>query len=194
MNYVIHSDESHIDNKFTIFLDNITNWAKEDHNVLLVVVLGSQAHESIIKDEWSDLDISIIVKDMSSFDKEGLWINSLTDYSFVVADSAGVGQSILWHIVLNSGQIIDLSIVSIDDVQNWQEESVAIKSESQGFFRSHLLILVDKKGIMQQLMNDSDMKQILADSLQAPSQNDIMQLSYEFLVSYFAFVKTHSSQ
>ena len=170
MDYTLHTDRTHIMQEFAELTDIFYHWAQEDANVLTAVVLGSQAHRDVATDEWSDIDIAVIVRDATVCCAEEEWLSEHPDYAFTFVESAGIGNSITRHLVLSTGRMIDLSFFSLADVHNWMGDSKTVKAESQGFFRSHLLVLIDKIGLMQQLMADEDMQSILRDHKLPPSE------------------------
>ena len=180
MEYTLHHDRNHIHQDFVELTDIFCVWAQQNANVLTAVVLGSQAHREVAKDEWSDIDIAVIVRDATVYFEEGDWLSELANYAFSFVESAGIGDSISWHLVLNNGRVIDLSFFSLSDVHSWMGDSKMVKAESQGFFRSHLLVLVDKTDLMQQLMADEDMQNILCDHKLPPSEEALQIMIRDF--------------
>ncbi|MEL6524157.1 MAG: aminoglycoside 6-adenylyltransferase, partial [Chloroflexota bacterium] len=97
----------HVSAPFQALLQRIHNWIKDDNNVLLCAILGSQSTAKSSRDEWSDIDLVLIVSDTSEFDTQGKWIERLTPYDFIYQDSAEIGEGLLWHVVMNQRYMLD---------------------------------------------------------------------------------------
>ena len=173
MEYIIHSDHSHIRQEFRNFVETVRLWAIEDKNVLMAVILGSQAHPESVIDKWSDIDLAIIVQDQSPFDSMGNWIYDLTDFCFVYEESAEIGTSLTWHVILKDSRMIDLSVFSVSDINKWLSAEESVKLQSQSFFKSNLLVLIDKANFLNQLMMDDDIEKMLTVNNHPPRSEEI---------------------
>lgn len=180
MTHTNFSDVNHITTGFRSFVEAVLEWATEADDVLLVVVMGSQANPQKITDEWSDIDLAVIVQDMAAYDVQGHWIEQLTPYDFIHTDSAEVGAGLTWHIILESHQMIDLSLFSMEDIQGWMGESDAVKSQSQVFFNSDLLILVDKTDLFSRLVGEDGIGSLLKQDHKIPTKEDVEDVIHEF--------------
>ena len=58
----------HVSAPFQAVLQRLHNWIKDNSNVLLCVILGSQSTANSSRDEWSDIDLVLIVSDTTEFD------------------------------------------------------------------------------------------------------------------------------
>lgn len=180
MDYIIHSDFSHIRNEFKDFIQVVQKWVMADENVLLAVILGSQAHKDTHVDQWSDIDLAVVVHNQDLFDVKGDWIRKLTDYSFIYEESADIGNSMTWHVVLHNSLMIDLSVFSMPDIQEWMSASQSVKLQSQNFFKSNLLVIVDKVALLQKLMTDEEIEKMLTDDNHPPTQEEVHRSIHRF--------------
>jgi aminoglycoside 6-adenylyltransferase len=180
MTHKNHVDISHITSGFRAFIETSLTWASEADDVLMAVVLGSQANPDHPTDEWSDIDLALIVQDMTPYDLKGQWIRRLTPFEFIYAESAEIGTGITWHVILKNHLMIDLSVFSIKDVQGWMRESDSVKSESEIFFKSELLILIDKIDLFTRLVGEDGMGDLLRQGNVIPSAEAIESVIHEF--------------
>lgn len=58
-------------------LDNVVRWAKVDENIRAVVVTGSLSRNDGSTDDYSDLDVEIIVRELSDDLLHGEWIHDI---------------------------------------------------------------------------------------------------------------------
>lgn len=57
-------------------LERITNWAKQDDNIVAMIMTGSHARQDNLADLYSDFDIEFIVKDPSKLADNNEWLKN----------------------------------------------------------------------------------------------------------------------
>jgi aminoglycoside 6-adenylyltransferase len=62
-------------NSYEIITNSILEWAKQHENIRAVIMIGSRARTYEKADQWSDLDILVIVEDISEYIQTNSWIN-----------------------------------------------------------------------------------------------------------------------
>ncbi|MCA9882843.1 MAG: aminoglycoside 6-adenylyltransferase [Anaerolineae bacterium] len=167
--YTVHQDRNTVAEVFEPVVGAISAWAEKTPNVLAAVVLGSMANPGDKTDDFSDLDLTLVVNDLQPFLDDAAWFAPFAPYHTSYRESADIGQGIMDKVILDSYRMFDLSIFSMADLQGWMRASTDSKQASQGFFRSSLLVLVDKIGIVHALTHDTDIDAIMYASDQPPS-------------------------
>ena len=185
--YLVHQDRSTVAEVFEPIVSAMTAWAQGDPNVQAAVVLGSMANPGSTTDAFSDLDLTLVVNDLQPFIDDPTWFAPFAPYHTHYRESADIGAGIMDKVILNSFRMFDLSVFSIADLQQWMDESTDSKQASQGFFRSSLLVLVDKLGIIQALTQDTDIDAIMYACDQPPTQAE-----YQTVVATFWYYMLRS--
>ena len=127
-----------------IKLQRISQFLENDCGVLAAVIVGSQAREDYAADEYSDIDIIVIVANPESYLLSNDWLKNIGDFhiSFIEPTLFGAKER---RILFDDGTDVDFIIVS-------EEQSQAIQShESDEIFRRGYKILKDKIGISQNI-------------------------------------------
>jgi aminoglycoside 6-adenylyltransferase len=55
-------------------IDQIRDWSRTNPNIEGVVIIGSQVRESLPADQWSDLDLMVLVNDPPALLDENGWL------------------------------------------------------------------------------------------------------------------------
>jgi len=185
----VNNQLEHVSAPFQAVLQRLHNWIKDNSNVLLCAILGSQSTANSSRDEWSDIDLVLIVSDTTEFDTQGKWIERLTHYDFIYQDSAEIGEGLLWHVIINQRYMIDLSLFSIEDIEQWQHQSRQSKSSMLGYFKGDPLILIDRMGLYTSLVQNQDISEYISDTENRPSVYTFEKTITEFWYQVLRAIK-----
>lgn len=58
-------------------VENIKRWSQQTPNTHVTILLGSQVRKEFTGDEWSDLDVLLLVDDLQVYLRSDDWLNFL---------------------------------------------------------------------------------------------------------------------
>jgi aminoglycoside 6-adenylyltransferase len=61
--------------KYNRTIDEISTWARENSGVRGLILIGSQARSTLPADQWSDLDLMVLVDDPQAWLDENTWLD-----------------------------------------------------------------------------------------------------------------------
>ena len=64
-------------NKFKNIVDNLISWGMSSDKLFAALVIGSQARDNHTADEYSDMDVVLIVDNPSYFIESDQWLNAI---------------------------------------------------------------------------------------------------------------------
>jgi aminoglycoside 6-adenylyltransferase len=104
-------------------IDRVSAWAAEQETVQAAVALGSQVRRDLPGDEWSDLDVLLLVDDPQIFLRSDDWLAFLGEVACAIVEETPLDWvRLTWavkRVLFADGRAVDFSILPagrVDDV------------------------------------------------------------------------------
>lgn len=124
-----------------MILEKITEWAKQNHNVIALIITGSQARKGA--DEFSDYDIEIIAKNPEEFAKTNDWFSKFGEV--VVFLSFDEGQEYPTRLIIyEDGTKVDFTLADESRLNK-------MKDKLDDLYETGYKVLLDKTGVAKEL-------------------------------------------
>ena len=125
------------------FQARIVAWAQAEEAIRAVVVTGSLSRQDGTMDEWSDLDVQIITKDVARYTSNRRWLEHIGDVWLHFPLEPDEGFLLVWFA---GGKKVDFNFRLLIEVQ----EELATGELSDEYQRGYRVI-VDKDNLYSQL-------------------------------------------
>lgn len=155
-------------NKFDAIVENLIRWGESSDKVYAALVIGSQARKDYYADDYSDLDIVMIVDEPDYFLSSDYWLSNIGSFyiSFIENTIAGEKER---RILFDDALDVDFVILSKNSVNKLYGEAAVILS--RGYH-----ILLDKIGLEHNIQS--------ADIIQ-PTNNFLSENDFSNIVNDF---------
>ncbi len=148
-------------------------WAKSDQLIRMAFILGSRARVDHPADNWSDMDIALVVTDQEPYISEAEWIKNIANPWLTVITSPG--YSIMERRVLFEGGLdVDFLIIPVDMFRQIIE--MGVTQLTSNVFGRGVRVLLDKDGLSARLGSLKAMSR----QLQPPSEPELLGLVNDF--------------
>ncbi|MBC7320412.1 aminoglycoside 6-adenylyltransferase [bacterium] len=121
-----------------------TVWADVDPNILGLFIVGSRAREISPADQWSDLDLVVLVNDSSIYINDTEWITHIGEPRIIFLEKTAVGDEKEIRIIFDGGLDVDFALIPIEKIKGHIEAFISVA------FRG-IKILVDKIGLTSEM-------------------------------------------
>jgi len=101
-------------------LDNVIKWADDNDNIRAVVVTGSLSRDDGSTDEYSDLDVEIIVHEFTDALLQGDWIHNIGEVWIKFPADEQSRFRLIWFA---GGKKVDFQLQLVEDIQQRRELS-----------------------------------------------------------------------
>jgi len=125
-----------VDSKFQAIIDDFVCWGKSSDRLYAALIIGSEARKDRPADEYSDLDIVMIVDDPVYFLSSDQWLEGIGSYCFsFVENTLAGGQE--KRVLFDSALDVDFVILPKDMISDLDSDALAILGRGYN-------ILIDK--------------------------------------------------
>lgn len=128
-------------------INRSVSWAEKDQNILGLLIVGSRAREISPADQWSDLDLVVLVNNPNVYIEDTGWVKSIGNPRIIFLEKTAVGDEKEIRVIFDGGLDVDFAIVSVEKIK-----------ENLNVFRivtyRGVKILVDKIGILAEVNFD----------------------------------------
>jgi aminoglycoside 6-adenylyltransferase len=104
-------------------IESIKVWAKKDKNIIGIVVIGSQVRMERSGDEYSDLDLLVIVEDQNILINDDTWIEKFGTLICITKEDIQIdSMNLRWYIkrpLYKDMKAIDFSILTYGNIDNF---------------------------------------------------------------------------
>lgn len=101
--------------KYIETVEKLRAWAQQAGNIQCALILGSQAREELTGDEWSDLDVLLLVDDPRALLQSDAWLAFLGEVVCVIVDEESLDWLCLtWsvkRVLFADNRAVDFSIL-----------------------------------------------------------------------------------
>lgn len=109
--------------KYRETVDRLVTWSQQESTVHCALILGSQVRETFEGDEWSDLDVLLLVEKPQELIQTDTWLTQFGEIACVVVEETPLDWlSLIWsvkRVLFADHRTVDFSImpaVRLDDV------------------------------------------------------------------------------
>lgn len=149
-------------------------WAQDRPDIRLAIVLGSRARVEPPADEWSDLDILLMVTDPELYLTGSDWLKNLGDFRITFLEPTPLGGGMERRVLFKGGLDVDFSIVSSTQAEQGVQRSSP--SEIMQIFGRGMRVLLDKDGRVPPV-NPTIIK---PGSSSSPTQSEFIETANDF--------------
>ena len=130
-------------------IGRFVRWAQSEENIRAAVVIGSRARTDHPADEWADLDIVILARNIDPYLKEAHWIERFGHPSITFLEPTAGGPGMERRVLYEGGLDVDFAFFPLAAIQKAFQETLP-PEWNQAFGRG-FRILLDKEGLMELL-------------------------------------------
>ena len=141
----------------------------------MAFVVGSRArvvdHPA---DEWSDLDIALVVTDPEHYLSAVSWVESIGNPWLTFVEAAAGSPLMERRVLFEGGLDVDFLLIPLDMFQ--QVVKMGVTSDTANLFGRGVRVLLDKDGLAAQL----EVFMVEGQPLQSPSEAELLQVINDF--------------
>jgi aminoglycoside 6-adenylyltransferase len=155
------------------FLQQVTRWARHEDGVGALLLVGSPARAEVPADEWSDIDLLLVVDDPRPYVDDAGWLQTFGAPLLTFVEPTAVGPYEERRVLFEEGPEVDFAVLptaGIDDVAN-DPETLAV-------LRRGYRLLVDRIALAPLLSGAQAQPGAVARS--TPGQAEFDQLTHDF--------------
>ncbi len=128
-------------------IQNFILWAKSEENIRLAIIVGSRARTIVPADQWSDLDVVMVVKNPNTYLLNTDWLDQFGEVRISFIEDTALGHAKERRVLFDGGLDVDFSVFSMDLFQHMikgkEVEKVIVRGvrlllDKDGLFPKHL--------------------------------------------------------
>lgn len=131
-------------------IGRITRFAEADENIRAAFIIGSYARSDHPADEWSDLDVILIVQQIDVFHDQTDWINAIHPYWLTFVETMPGGGAVERRVLFAGGLDVDFVPFPVNQIQFILDNE--IPAEIADALRRGVRVLTDKDLLIAQLL------------------------------------------
>ena len=124
------------------FIEQVVEWAAAEPGLHAALLVGSVARSETPADEWSDVDIALIVDDPAPYLRDAAWLAPFGTPLLTFIEPTATGDSHERRVLFEDGIEVDFAIFSAAAVERLRADSGADSTLRRGY-----CVLVDRAGI-----------------------------------------------
>jgi aminoglycoside 6-adenylyltransferase len=114
------------------FLADLERFAREQQDVRVAVVVGSQARADTPADEWSDVDVVLVVDDVGARLGDAAWLDVFGTPELTLLEGTPVGGLVERRVLYTDGLEVDFTLVPADAFGALQHDPAAARIRARG--------------------------------------------------------------
>ena len=154
--------------------DAFVEWAQTEQVIRMALVVGSRARVDHPADEWSDLDIVLIVTDAKPYLSEVSWIESIGNPWLTFVEETAGGLLMERRVLFEGGLDVDFLPIPLDIFR--QVVEMGVTPDTANLFGRGVRVLFDKDGLSAKLEVFKGEGQLL----QSPSEVELLEVVNDF--------------
>ncbi len=123
-------------------IEKVVVWAEGQPAVRAAIVLGSRARVDHPADEWSDLDVALIVTDLQPYTSSSRWVEHFGTPWITFLEPTAVGGEWERRVLYEGGLDVDFAIIPVPKFEQLLQSPQAVSILQRG-----VRVLLDKDGI-----------------------------------------------
>jgi aminoglycoside 6-adenylyltransferase len=151
------------------FLEQLASWGRDRPDVRAVALVGSQVRADVPADEFSDVDVVLVVEDVAPYIDSASWLAVFGDVLLTFVEPTAVGGLLERRALFASGLEVDFSLVParVADALLANRDTAAVVARG---YR----LLYDEIGLTPQFASAETVAPVL------PTAAELAQLSHDF--------------
>jgi aminoglycoside 6-adenylyltransferase len=130
------------------FLAAVADWARSEPNVRAAILIGSQARHDTPADEWSDVDVALVVDDPAPLAGDLSWVARFGEPEVTFVETSTVGGQPERRVLFSDGLEVDLPLFPVELWHRLLADPEAVSTLGRGY-----RILYDDLGVTEQIAN-----------------------------------------
>jgi aminoglycoside 6-adenylyltransferase len=94
------------------FLESLAGWAEGNPDIRDVVLLGSQARTEAPPDQWSDVDVTLVVDEPDRYLGDEEWVEAFGRPLVTFVEPTAVGAGLERRVLYDDGLDVDFVVVT----------------------------------------------------------------------------------
>ncbi len=124
------------------FLARVADWARARDDVRAVVLIGSQARASAPADEWSDVDLLLLVADPAPYVAGSDWVAAFGEPLLTIVEPTAVGGELERRVLYRDGLQVDFALMPAGALPALMASREAASVPARGH-----RVLLDREGV-----------------------------------------------
>lgn len=126
-------------------VEKLVKWAEMQCDILAVMVVGSRARVHHPADEWSDLDLILVVADPDRYLSAAEWLLNIGSYWCTFVERTSTGEASERRVLFEGGLDVDFILLAAEGIQQRLREAPV-----SDIIRRGIRILLDKGSMLSQ--------------------------------------------
>jgi aminoglycoside 6-adenylyltransferase len=114
------------------FLADLERFAREEQDVRVAVVVGSQARTDTPADAWSDVDVVLVVDDVRARLEDAAWLEAFGTPELTFLEGTAVGGLVERRVLYADGLEVDFTLLPADAFAALQHDPAAARIRVRG--------------------------------------------------------------
>lgn len=152
-------------------LEVVTAWARRRPDVHALLLIGSQARSQAPADQWSDVDLVLVVDEPAAYLDDASWLGAFGQPLLTFVEPTAVGGFTERRVLFATGQDVDFALLPMARAHELAERAELGAVLGRGF-----RVLVDKLGL-ERTLHEAGEVEPRRPSLSAPG---FTQLTHDF--------------
>ncbi|MGK5442258.1 aminoglycoside 6-adenylyltransferase [Micromonospora sp. URMC 105] len=133
-------------NDIESLLAAVATWARQRPDIRAALVVGSHARADVPADQWSDIDIVLVVDDPAAYAADGNWLATFGRPLLTFTERTAVGGFVERRVLFDTGQDVDFVLLPSSAAERIGTDPEAAAVWGRGF-----RVLVDKIDLAEKL-------------------------------------------
>ncbi len=130
-------------------IERFVAWAQARADLRAAIVLGSRARADRPADDWSDLDIVLVVTDPKPYLISADWLRDIDNFWITFVEPTATGGEMERRVLFKDGLDVDFSIVPYARIEQMIQDG--FPTEVVEGFRRGMRVLLDRDGLAGRL-------------------------------------------
>ncbi len=127
-------------------IDRFVRWAETQDDIRLAFVLGSRARRDHPADEWSDLDLAVVTKDVRPYVEQAEWIRSIGRPWLTFVEGTADSRSLERRVLFDGGLDVDFALMPLEMVRGLAQAPVP--PDVADLFHRGVRVVLDKDNLL----------------------------------------------
>ncbi len=159
---------------FEKLIGNFVHWAGSQDDIRMAFVLGSRARTDHPADEWSDLDLAVVAKDIHPYIASAEWVRQIGEPKLSFVEGTGDGRSLERRVLFDGGLDVDFALMPLEMVRALTR--TRIPPDVADLFRRGVRVLLDK----DQLIPDPEQLAAAWQPPAPPAETEFLEVINDF--------------
>lgn len=155
-------------------MKRIVTWAQARPDIRAAIVVGSRARAERPADEWSDLDVVLIVADPKPYLTSVDWLRDIGHFWITFLEPTATGGEMERRVLFKGGLDVDFSIIPCAKVEQMVQHG--FPPEIAEVFRRGMRVLLDRDGLATRLkLHDTE-----PIPPRPPTESEFLEMIHDF--------------